>query len=113
MSDFSNDRRVHYIVYFHTGVTLTLLDTYNYFITLLNPGRYLCVDLPFLHKKATARFRCSSHKLKLETSRHQNIDRGNRYCPYCQTIENVFILENTQIDVKTCYCLGTLVELII
>ena len=69
-------------------------DTYKYFKTLLNPERYLCVDLPFLHKKATARFRCSSHKLKIKIGRHQIIDRENRYCPYCQTIENVFVLEN-------------------
>ena len=61
---------------------------------MLNPERYLCIDLPFLHKKATARFRCSSHKLKIEIGRHQNIDRENRYCPYCQTIENFYVLEN-------------------
>ena len=69
-------------------------DTYKYFKTLLNPEKYLCIDMPFLHKKAMSRFRCSSHKLMIETGRHRNIDRENRYCSYCQTFENFYVLEN-------------------
>ena len=69
-------------------------DSYKLFKTLLNPERYLSIDMPFLHKKAMARFRCSSHKLKIEVGRHHNIERENRFCLYCQNIENRYILED-------------------
>lgn len=69
-------------------------DTYKYFKTLLNPEKYLCIDMPFLHKKAMSRFRCSSHKFKIETGRHQNIDRENRFCQFCEITEHSKAVED-------------------
>ena len=50
--------------------------------------------MPLLHKKAMSRFRCSSHKLKIETGRHHNIDRENRFCQFCETTEHLFVVED-------------------
>ena len=58
-------------------------DSYRQFKTLLNVEKYLTLDLPFKYKQALARFRCSSHKLKIQTGRHVGIDREFRYCQFC------------------------------
>ena len=69
-------------------------DFYKEFKSLLNPERYLCIDLNFPLRKALARFRCSSHKLMIETGRHQNIPREERICTYCQESRNERTIEN-------------------
>jgi hypothetical protein len=58
-------------------------DTYRLFKSLLNPEKYLNVDLPLKHRISFARFRCSNHKLSIEVGRHRNIARGERICTYC------------------------------
>ena len=50
--------------------------------------------MPFLHKKAMSRFRCSGHMLKIETGRHHNIDRENRFCQFCETTEHLKVVED-------------------
>jgi hypothetical protein len=59
-------------------------DTYRGLKSLLNVGRYLCINMSFKLKQVLARFRCSSHKLQIEKGRHTGIDRSLRYCPLCQ-----------------------------
>ena len=39
---------------------------YNIYKTLLNVERYLLLEIPFKHKKAFCKFRCSNHKLGIE-----------------------------------------------
>ena len=56
---------------------------YRHFKSILNPERYLSMDLPFMLKKSYSNFRCSSHALQIEKSRHDKIDRDYRFCPYC------------------------------
>ena len=66
---------------------------YKYYTTLLNPERYLSVDLPYILKKSFASFRCSSHDLLIEKGRHMNIDRDFRFCPFCLK-QNIYVVED-------------------
>ena len=96
-SCYQNSEIIDNVFFFEDSLATLIIficDNYKLFKTLLNPERYLSIDMPFLHKKAMARFRCSSHKLKIEVGRHQNIERENRFCIFCQNIENRYILED-------------------
>jgi hypothetical protein len=42
--------------------------------------------MPAKHKIAYAKFRCSNHKLQVETGRHLNITFQNRVCNVCSQI---------------------------
>ena len=66
---------------------------YRHFKTLLNPERYLSMDLPYLYKKAWSNFRCSGHKFNVEVGRQNNIDRENRYCEHCLR-SNIHVVED-------------------
>ncbi|KAH3891876.1 hypothetical protein DPMN_015986 [Dreissena polymorpha] len=59
---------------------------YSHFKTLLNIERYLIIEMPAKHKIAYAKFRCSNHKLQVETGRHLNITFQNRVCNVCSQI---------------------------
>ena len=41
--------------------------------------------MPKQFQNATAQFRTSSHQLKIETGRHQNIPAEQRLCDYCNS----------------------------
>ena len=69
-------------------------DTYKNFKSLLNVEKYLYIDIPFLLRKAFARFRCSSHKFNIEFGRHRGIDRAGRVCLYCFNNHNVLVVED-------------------
>ena len=71
----------------------TRCDTYKLFKSNLNPEKYISIDLPLHQRKALAKFRCSSHKLKVEIGRHQGIPRELRFCIYCLN-NNVQALED-------------------
>ena len=59
------------------------LDSYRNFKVTLEPERYLfVVSIPH-HRSQLSRFRCSSHCLRIETDRKNNIDRNERICPLC------------------------------
>ena len=51
------------------------------------------MDFPFYLRKSLAKFRCSSHKLAIETGRHMGILRGERLCTYCFN-NNVDVVED-------------------
>ena len=72
----------------------TRCDTYRQFKSLLNPAKYLCINLPFCNRKAFARFRCSSHNFLIEKGRHQGLAREDRICTYCFEILNVRTIED-------------------
>ena len=68
---------------------------YRHYKTLLDPERYLSLDMSYRVKRALSNFRCSGHRLMIERGRHQNIDRDYRFCPFClkrnvQTVEDEF-----------------------
>ena len=46
---------------------------YKNFKSLLNVEKYLLLDIPFVYKRSFSKFRCSNHKLTIETGRHINI----------------------------------------
>ena len=78
-----------------SGITdSTRCDFYKNIKTLLNPERYLSIKLPFNIMKSYARFRCSSHKLNIETGRHFNISRNDRICLYCMMQNDLFTVED-------------------
>ena len=66
---------------------------YKLFKTLLNTERYLSMNLPFKLRIAMSRFRCSSHKLAVETGRHKKIPKELRICQYCHENRNLNIVE--------------------
>jgi hypothetical protein len=43
-------------------------------------------------RKCFASFRCSVHNLLIETGRHYGLNREERICPYCETVEDEFHL---------------------
>ena len=59
---------------------------------LLEAEKYLLLDLSYLGRKTIAKFRCSSHNLMIEKSRHLHIDREYRFCPFCLE-RNVYSIE--------------------
>ena len=71
------------------------VDHYKYFKTQLDVEKYLSIDLSFIcrKKKKLASFRCSSHNLQMEKSRHSNIEREYRFFPFCLE-RNVYIIED-------------------
>ena len=56
---------------------------YKHFKTLLDVERYLIINMPVQHRYAMSRFRSSSHKLCIETGRHNNIPIHLRLCQFC------------------------------
>ena len=48
----------------------TRCEMYKNIKSLLAPEKYLTVDMSFYLRKSLARFRCSSHELRIETGRH-------------------------------------------
>ncbi len=69
-------------------------DTYKHFKSQLDVEKYISVDIPFFLRKAFARFRCSNHKLKIETGRHDGIIREARICDFCHLHSNILVIEN-------------------
>ena len=67
---------------------------YSQFKTMLNVERYLYLELPYLFKKTLSNFRCSGHKLMVEKGRHLNINREYRYCNYCLSMRQVYVVED-------------------
>jgi hypothetical protein len=61
---------------------------------MLNPEKYLSIDMPFYVKRSLSRFRCSSHKLYIETGRHLGIPRYERICQHCLQIYNNSFIED-------------------
>ena len=61
---------------------------------LLATEKYLTVDMSFYLQKALARFRCSSHKLRIEFGCHLNIDREHRVCVCCVNNADTFLVED-------------------
>jgi len=45
---------------------------------MLNPKRYLCINIPFYVRTSLAKFRCSNHQLLIEIGRHLGITREQR-----------------------------------
>lgn len=66
---------------------------YRQFKSPLDVETYLCIDLPYMYKKALSNFRCSGHQLKIETGRHLKIDREFRFCEFCLK-SNVYSVED-------------------
>jgi hypothetical protein len=69
-------------------------DFYKKFKSLLVPEKYLSLDINYQFKKALARFRCSSHKFRIETGRHNKVLRENRNCIHCLTSVSTSIIED-------------------
>ena len=63
------------------------LVTYREFKTSLEPDKYLFIVKVPIHLKMLARFRCSTHYLRIETDRKHNIERWQRLCQLCQSNE--------------------------
>ena len=66
---------------------------YKHFKSMLDPERYLSMNLNFMHKKALANFRTSGHSLEVEKGRHYGIDREFRFCRYCLT-NHIYVVED-------------------
>ena len=62
-----------------------ILRTYSLFKTAHISESYLSINMDTTYKKCIARFRVSSHRLGIETGRHQKppIPVDNRVCAYC------------------------------
>ena len=66
---------------------------YKHFKSLLTVERYLVLDIPLTHKRSLSKFRCASHRLRIEVGRHLNIPREERICTHCLTSRNVLYID--------------------
>ena len=66
---------------------------YKHFKTMLNPERYLSMNMSYKHKKVLANFRTSGHSLEIEKGRHVGVERELRFCKYCLN-RNACIVED-------------------
>ena len=66
---------------------------YCQYKSLLNIERYLSLELPIKYKIAFAKFRCSNHKLFIETGRHYSIPLHERICNFCLQNYNMSFIE--------------------
>ena len=87
-----------YIQDWHSEITNSdKLNTYR-IIKNLEFGMELYLK-ELKHKKfraVVAQLRCSSHKLAIETGRHEGVPRVDRICVYCQNIFNENFIENEE-----------------
>ena len=62
-----------------------IMRTYTHFKTIHSSELYLSLNMDTAYEKCIARFRVSSHRLGIETGRHQKppVSVDNRVCPYC------------------------------
>ena len=65
---------------------------YKHFKSLLTVENYLVSDI-HLTPRSLSKFRCSSHKLRIEVCRHVNIPREERICIHCLTSRNVLCID--------------------
>lgn len=81
-----------YLDWFGEISTLDKLDSYRSYKTDLQQEHYLFVINITSHRIALSRFRCSSHCLKIETDRKNEIDRNERLCDLCDlgVVENEY-----------------------
>ena len=63
------------------------LKTYSKFKTEFKMEPYLLDIKNKAHRVSLSQFRCSSHKLNIETGRYKNIAHSDRLCPFCTTNE--------------------------
>ena len=61
------------------------LRFYSRFKTVFEFEPYLDYVNNFHVRKTIAKFRCSDHKLKIESGRHQNLEVNERICDICKT----------------------------
>ena len=69
------------------------LRTYVTFKSLLEPEKYLSCVYPAKFRISLSKFRCASHKLNIETGRHNNIPEAERLCNFCIS-QNTEYIEN-------------------
>ena len=67
------------------------LNMYTNIKSLLEPEKYLTCVTNTKFKSSLARFRCSSHKLAIETGRWTNTEAAERICILCANHGEVFI----------------------
>ena len=51
---------------------------------MLQTANYVCLNIPIKFQIALSKLRCSVHKLKVETSRHEGIAYEHRLCILCE-----------------------------
>ena len=69
-------------------------STYKCFKTMLNPERYLSLNISYSLRRNLAKFRCSNHKFKIEVGRHLGIERERRICSFCYNNQNLSYVED-------------------
>ena len=53
---------------------------YRFIMSLLETANYLKLNIPIKYQIALSKLRCSIHKLKVETGRHESIAYEQRLC---------------------------------
>ena len=61
---------------------------------MLNPDRYLSLNISYSLRNYLAKFRCSSHKFNIDVGRHLGIEREKRICYYCYNNHNLSLIED-------------------
>ena len=80
-------RKVLFSQWYSEVCSLDKLSLYREYKFSLEPERYLRSINISSHRQMLARFRCSSHFLRIETDRKHGIERNQRICLLCDSNE--------------------------
>ena len=70
------------------------LRTYRFFKSDLELEKYLLCVTHTGHMRSLAKFSCSSHKLAIESQRGIIVNREDRICRYCLSLNGVNVIED-------------------
>ena len=94
----AGSKSIKYVSYWNQ--TLQQSQKRSFYCTIkddYSPSPYLALTRKNPSRKALVRFRISSHQLRIETGRYENIPRNERICHFCTSNkiedENHFLLD--------------------
>jgi hypothetical protein len=64
--------------------------------------KYLSTVQYFPHRNALTRFRCSNHKLAIETGMHGHVIRSDIICKYCSIVNDNHVIQNEILFLMCC-----------
>ena len=77
--------------------------TYVTFKSELTVEKYLISDIAVIQRISMAKLRCSSHKLKIQLGRQDDVPIADRLCLFCKS-HNINVVEDEYHFMVTCPC---------
>ena len=88
---FNREKDIFHQLSFHDIQNSSKMNTYAKLKTKIGLESYLNIINNTDERIQLSKLRLSNHRLNIETGRHNNVKRDDRYCPFCKTdIENEY-----------------------